>query len=263
MPRKLIQSVRAPLFFHPYLAVAGVVNLYIAALVLHIYRLPSYLPVHPMLHLVTWAFGVSAASTLLISLCRFRFGWTHHFRFVGFLDVTSSLLCLVLTRCLRVPGPDDRLHAFGYAYAAFVFTKLALLTWYGFANVHHDHETRNRWYVFVVSLLIYAAISPWALIASWPTGDEPHYLLLSHSLVYDHDFDLANNYAHQDYLPYLPVPMSETHTVKSKTGQAMLWHDVGTSILLVPGYWGDQRFGAMLEMNVIAASIAVAIYMLS
>jgi hypothetical protein len=31
------------------------------------------------------------------------------------------------------------------------------------------------------------------------TGDEPHYMLGAHSFVYDGDFDVLNNYGHQDY----------------------------------------------------------------
>lgn len=35
-----------------------------------------------------------------------------------------------------------------------------------------------------------------------PTGDEPHYVLATISLIKDHDLNLLNNYIDQDYLDF-------------------------------------------------------------
>ncbi len=51
---------------------------------------------------------------------------------------------------------------------------------------------------FLLPLLAYLSLLPWASGRRPPDGDEPHYLLLTHSLAYDFDTDLANNYAAKD-----------------------------------------------------------------
>ncbi|MCC7371769.1 MAG: hypothetical protein IT306_25345 [Chloroflexi bacterium] len=56
---------------------------------------------------------------------------------------------------------------------------------------------------FLVALFVYGAA--YLHMQPTPTGDEPHYILYSHSLVFDHDADLANNYDRatvQRYFPY-------------------------------------------------------------
>ena len=46
------------------------------------------------------------------------------------------------------------------------------------------------------------------------TGDEPRYLLMAHSIVYDRDLNLLNQYQQEDYRPYfhafLPAEMRGT-----------------------------------------------------
>ena len=46
-------------------------------------------------------------------------------------------------------------------------------------------------------LLVIVGLFLWGLMThstSVGTGDEPHYLAIAHCLVFDRDFDLANNY---------------------------------------------------------------------
>ena len=36
----------------------------------------------------------------------------------------------------------------------------------------------------------------------FPGGDEPHYLVITQSLLQDHDLDIENNHARKDYAAY-------------------------------------------------------------
>jgi hypothetical protein len=83
----------------------------------------------------------------------------------------------------------------------------------------------------LVSFLIYAALMPWVTERLFPTGDEPHYLLEAHSLLYDHDLDLSNNYANDSTL-YYPGQIAGHHTVKGSGGQELPFHDIGLPVLL-------------------------------
>jgi hypothetical protein len=57
---------------------------------------------------------------------------------------------------------------------------------------------------FAVPLLTYLAILPWSTAERPPDGDEPYYLLVAHSLAWDLDAELTDNYARGDSLAFLP-----------------------------------------------------------
>ena len=54
-------------------------------------------------------------------------------------------------------------------------------------------SARPPWPFFALPLLCYLAILPWTMLHHPPSGDEPYYLLQTHSLAYDLDTDLADN----------------------------------------------------------------------
>ena len=68
------------------------------------------------------------------------------------------------------------------------------------------------------------------------SGDEPHYLLIAHSLLEDGDFDLSNNYAENDYSRYMPKGVHiDPHTAPGTNGRYS-FHSPGISLLLLPFY---------------------------
>ncbi len=77
------------------------------------------------------------------------------------------------------------------------------------------------------------------------TGDEPHYLLIAHSLLADGDLDLANNYAEKDYEAYMPAGVVlDPHTVPgAKPGSRYSFHSPGTAFYLLPFYALGRLFG--------------------
>jgi len=79
-------------------------------------------------------------------------------------------------------------------------------------------------------------------------GDEPHYILITHSLLKDGDFDLANNYAQRDYGRFLvPNATIEAHVLPgTKPGGRFSYHAPGVSILLLPFYALGTFFGKSL-----------------
>ncbi len=77
------------------------------------------------------------------------------------------------------------------------------------------------------------------------SGDEPHYLIMTRSLLADGDLDLANNYAARDYQAYMQVPaVLDPHVVGGrKPGGAYSFHSPGTAFLLLPFYALGSLFG--------------------
>lgn len=93
------------------------------------------------------------------------------------------------------------------------------------------------------------------LVLGWspPSGDEPHYLIVSHSLAYDFDLDLADDYRERVYAPFHPTALSPHYRPGLREGSRYSMHGVGLSILLAPAYalgrtWEPQGPGAMVAL---------------
>jgi hypothetical protein len=67
------------------------------------------------------------------------------------------------------------------------------------------------------------------------SGDEPHYLMITQSLVEDGDFNLKNNVHDKTYFDYLPLEI-RFHGIE-KDGQYLSYHLPGLSFLLIPFYF--------------------------
>lgn len=70
------------------------------------------------------------------------------------------------------------------------------------------------------------------------SGDEPHYLIISHSLLRDGDFDLANNYEQRDYAGFMMFEgRTGAHVVPgAKPGSRYSFHSPGVAFLMLPFY---------------------------
>jgi hypothetical protein len=67
-----------------------------------------------------------------------------------------------------------------------------------------------------------------------PVGDEPHYLLIAHSLLVDHDLKVSNNYEHGDYLTYYPGRIWPHYARPAKDGSLYSLHAPGLPALIAP-----------------------------
>ncbi len=99
------------------------------------------------------------------------------------------------------------------------------------------------------------------------TGDEPHYLLITHSLLQDGDFNLSNNYANQDYFTYMSDNLKlDVHLAPGTDGYSM--HSPGVSILLLPFYAlgllfskGAVFFFVRFGMSVFGALLGIQLFL--
>jgi len=139
--------------------------------------------------------------------------------------------------------------------------------------------------LFIVSVLIYVFFSlllihPYATQQEknyLMTGDEPQYLLITHSLVFDRDFNLHNNIANSDSLNFCGSVLggfSDCTEQYSKWGKEY-WKDrsysnlnLGLPILIAPFYalgtlWDNQiRLCVIIFINLLASLFIVNIFLL-
>jgi hypothetical protein len=66
------------------------------------------------------------------------------------------------------------------------------------------------------------------------SGDEPHYLAIAHSVAFDADFDMANNYGAGEPLVGAGVLQPELHVRPGRDGVARPVHDIGMPVLFAP-----------------------------
>lgn len=66
------------------------------------------------------------------------------------------------------------------------------------------------------------------------SGDEPHYLAIAHSIAFDHDFDLANNYGANEPLIGGGGLAPENHLHAGADGVMRPVHDVGLPLVAAP-----------------------------
>jgi hypothetical protein len=194
-------------------------------------------------------------------------------------DIVISLLPFVLV-ALRQGEKDRTFRLFALVYVIFLLCRMVELLNYAGRNAAST-TVRLSVIVFAAAFIVYGGVVPWMALASSPQGDEPHFMILTHSLVFDHDFNVGDNYANGDYKEEFPPPSPgsmrgypyasierdnlaylprEPHVVTNFRGQLMLEHDPGFPLLLVPGYALDKREGALFTMALIGAAGAAAIY---
>ncbi len=104
------------------------------------------------------------------------------------------------------------------------------------------------------------------------SGDEPHYLMISRSLLRDGDFDLAGDYAQKGYSEFMLLQGEiAPHVVKgAKPGRLYSFHSPGVSFLLLPFYAAGSLFKGKalvllirLGMSLWGALFAVQVYLLA
>ncbi len=91
------------------------------------------------------------------------------------------------------------------------------------------------------------------------SGDEPHYLLITYSLLHDLDFAVQNNYGAEDYRSFYQGKIGP----RLAAGTPYPVHGVGLPILLAPGYAAFGLFGVLLTESGIAALLLQAVYQAS
>ena len=119
--------------------------------------------------------------------------------------------------------------------------------------------------LFVLLVLVYCtSIDIRASRGASITGDEPFYLITTQSLLQDGDLDLRNQYATRSYESFFDdrdglwrqsVPLAD--------GRVLSSHNVGLSLLLLPGFAIDGLVGVQVQLVLIAALTWALAYVLA
>ena len=144
-------------------------------------------------------------------------------------------------------------------------------------------ETRRRWFarlfdrflrlpvkkrllvLFLVAFLVYNACA-FVLVFQGMTfsGDEPNYLLTTHSLAADRDINLENNFRNRDYFHFYdekenPSLRMSPYARAGKKGRGYIYpiNLPGISVLMVPFYAASQAVHGIARTFILKGSLAV------
>ena len=109
-----------------------------------------------------------------------------------------------------------------------------------------------------VLTLAISAVTAWTLSPRLPTGDEPHYLVITQSLLRDGDLEIRNNHDARDYASYFAGELRPDYRRAGKNGEIYSVHAPGVSALVLPGFALFGYRGAQATV-VVSAALAAAI----
>lgn len=112
--------------------------------------------------------------------------------------------------------------------------------------------------VFLVGACLVVLLAIRMQVNQPTTGDEPHYLLMSYSLIHNHTLNLKSAYVNKDYLGFYPYPLppqGNPSLISLKNSKVYSIHGIGLPILLVPGFWFSKKSGAVFEMVLLATLV--------
>ena len=132
------------------------------------------------------------------------------------------------------------------------------------AAIRHDkpfNVNAARLAIFAGSLALYLALGALHARAIGPGGDEPHYLIITHSLLKDGDLQIENNHVEGDYRVFWAgPPLRPDYMKRGLNGQIYSIHAPGLAVLVLPVYAIAGYGGVVVFLCLIAALTALAIF---
>jgi hypothetical protein len=92
----------------------------------------------------------------------------------------------------------------------------------------------------------------------FPTGDEPHYLVMAQSLWRDGDLKIENNHARLDYKEYFAAELAPDYLTRGVDNEIYSIHPIGMPVLIAPVY-AAGGYPAVVAAYLLMAAAAAAI----
>lgn len=119
--------------------------------------------------------------------------------------------------------------------------------------------------LFLAALLVYLLCTALIIIQGRLSfsGDEPFYLMTSHSLYHDQDINVDNNYRNRDfthfyperYYPHANLPAYARRGIKGP-GHLYPVSQPGISVLILPHYWVSHYFSGRTRIFILKSGLA-------
>lgn len=133
------------------------------------------------------------------------------------------------------------------------------------ARFENLHLRKKLLFLFLIAFLAYN-LCTYCIVSQGHafSGDEPYYLLTTHSLYQDQDINVANNYASRDYSyfypkKYYPHLRLSPYARMGQKGSGYMYpiSQPGISALMVPFYWLSHFFEGRVLIFILKGSLSV------
>ena len=198
------------------------------------------------------AVGTAALAPLVAPAARTAFLWRH---FALYAAVPAVLLLLRLS-------PGDPAHArIGtlYLLVALGFAAHALGALWRALPALPDRRVAVS--LAGIALVVYLSLLPYHRAVQPTASDEPHYLLIMQSLLYDGDLDLRNDYEGDRYRVFYPDRLPDMHGIE--IGDAVYpIRDLGLPLLGTLPFALAGRDGVLALMCLVGAALVLQLHLL-
>ncbi len=109
----------------------------------------------------------------------------------------------------------------------------------------------------VIACAVYS-LAAWRVAPALPGGDEPHYLVITQSLLYDHDLKIENNHRRGDYRAYFAGELRPDFLRRGRNGEIYSIHAPGVSALVLPAF-AVAGYRGVVVFLVLLSSLAAAL----
>jgi hypothetical protein len=179
-----------------------------------------------------------------------------------------SLVVLLLPYTPLLPDQWPVLQALAGPLGAIVWLSVAALQlWVLWQGRLITARPLERWSLTTITVAIFISTAAAAGLAAqrlthttlFPSGDEPHYLVIAQSLWRDGDLKIQNNHQRGDYREYYPGDLDPHYLTRGTDREIYSIHPIGIAVLLAPiyalaGYQG--AVWALILMGALAAALA-------
>ena len=185
-------------------------------------------------------------------------------------DIVPPLFALAILLLPFMPVVPDRWPALqalsGPLNAVVWLSVIALQVWVLWQSRLITARAIARWQVSAISVLIFlatlaatgAAAGRLATSTLFPSGDEPHYLVIAQSLWRDGDLKIQNNHQRGDYREYYEGDLEPHYLTRGVDREIYSIHPIGIAVLLAPVY-GAAGYAGVVTALILMASIAAAV----
>lgn len=105
----------------------------------------------------------------------------------------------------------------------------------------------------LLSCLVFATAA-WFASPSIPGGDEPHYLVITQSLLYDGDIRIENNHRRGDYRAYFAGDLPPHSIRRGRNGEMYSIHAPGVPVLVLPAFAIGGYHGVVVFLVLLSAA---------
>ncbi len=124
--------------------------------------------------------------------------------------------------------------------------------WPAIASGVVSHPVRAPVLAAIVAFATFTCAA-WHLAPWLPEGDEPHYLVITQSLLYDGDLQIENNHRAGQYAEYIARDLRPDYLRRGVNGQIYSIHAPGLPALVLPAFALGGYRGVTIFLSLIAA----------